>query len=312
MSTPKQQWRHHYVPEMLLKRFEDDSGLLHIIDRVRNVRRPADKARNVGFSRDFYRLEERPDGNAVEDALATLEAEAAPIIDRIVDTRTVPASNADWLVLMNFVAIQAARVPATKRLITRPIRREREIIADMIRHDPRLYKRNAHVLGIDPEAVSYNEFLGMTDTDLAAPVSTEEFVLSAMSIAKPILKSINRRLWTVIHSDEPGEHFVISDDPVVLYWSDGVRRRLPPGYDHVDADVTIPLSSEVALVLTHPDFKVPDGGIRHQVARTNSKTIAASNHFIAAKSESFICYGSQGLVELSQITEPLAIPPLLI
>jgi hypothetical protein len=167
------------------------------------------------------------------------------------------------------------------------------------------------MLGVDSAVVSYDEFLAMDEEEVIKELLNQEFVNYSMAMAHPILESINQRLWTVVHSDKAGEHFVISDDPVTLYWSDGVRRRLPPGYAHQNADVTMPLSSEVALILTYPNFTVPEGGVRHQVARINSRTIAASRHFVAAKNESIIYYLPEGIVETSELKEAPAIPPIL-
>lgn len=312
MGTQKRKWRHHYVPEMLLKNFADDKGLLHVIDRVRNARRPSTIPRQLGFGRDYYYVADHEDGNSVEDAFAELEAISAPIIAKLIQARILPKDPDEWRTLIHFVAVQAARVPATRQMISRPIQREHEIVADLLRHDPRAWKNSAHLLGIDPSKVTYDEFLEMTDEDVIQPLSNHEFIQYSMSLAKPIMESLIQRLWTIVHSDQPGEHFIVSDDPVVLYWSDGVRRRLPPGYIHRNADVTMPLSSEVALVLTHHDFTAPEGSTRHHVARINSKTIAASRHFVAARHEAFICYMAQGIVELSDITAAPAIPPLVI
>ena len=102
---------------------------------------------------------------------------------------------------------------------------------------------------------------------------------------------------------------MISDDPVVLCWSDGKRRRLPPGYAHINSDVTIPISSSTALLATHEEFVVSPESTRHHVARINSKTIAASDHFVAAKSDTFICYSEGGLINTSSLVAP-SIPPL--
>lgn len=98
------------------------------------------------------------------------------------------------MILLNFVAIQAVRVPAAKQVIARPIHRERQIIADIIRNDRRLHRRNAHMLGIDSEVVSYEELPAMTDQKILAALSNEEFVRYAMAMAKPVLESINQHL----------------------------------------------------------------------------------------------------------------------
>ena len=210
---------------------------------------------------------------------------------------------------MVFVAVQAVRVPATKALIARPLHREHQIVADLLMNDPSLYRTSAHLLGIDPLLTSYEEFVAMDEESMYPKRSVGEFVEYAMAMAKPIMESLNVRLWNVLYSDKPDEHFVISDDPVVLCWSDGKARRLPPGYGHINSDVTIPISSTMALLATHNDFKVTPGSVRHHVARINSKTIAASHHFVAAKSDTFICYSDNGVMETASLAV-LSIPPL--
>jgi hypothetical protein len=140
-------------------------------------------------------------------------------------------------------------------------------------------------------------------------LSVGEFVEYATAMMKPILESLNVRLWSVIYSEKPGERFVVSDDSVVLYWSDGKTRRLPPGYSHINSDVTIPISSNMALLVTHQDFRMTPESVRHHVARINSKTIAAAHYFVAAKSDTFICYGDDGVIETSGLAAP-SIPPL--
>src|ERR1043165_7516675 len=108
----KRQWRHHYVPEMLLKHFTDDNGLLHYIDRASNIRRPPIKPRDLGYGRDFYRDEDRENPNEIEDALQKIESDAAGVLRRLMDSRSCPKTKEEWLPLMTFVAIQAVRVPA--------------------------------------------------------------------------------------------------------------------------------------------------------------------------------------------------------
>ena len=305
----KRQWRHHYVPEMLLKHFGDDNGLLHYIDCASNVRRPPAKPRDLGYGRDFYRDEERDDPDSVERAFQKIESDGARVLQRVMESRSCPTTADDWLPLMTFVALQAVRVPATKAMIAGPIEHEHRIVADLLVNDARLYRTSAQLIGIDPSQTPYEEFLAMNEESLIPKLSVGEFVEYATAMMKPILESLNVRLWSVIYSEKPGEHFVVSDDPVVLYWSDGKTRRLPPGYNHINSDVTIPISSNMALLVTHQDFKVTPESVRHHVARTNSKTIAAAHHFVGAKSDTFICYGDDGVIETSCLAAP-SIPPL--
>jgi hypothetical protein len=310
MPKQNRKWRHHYVPQLVLKQFTDDSGRLHYIDRTTCERRPPAKPRDIGYFRDFYLLADEANPNIVEDLFARFEDDAAPTIHKVIDSKKTPTTKEEWMPLLVFYAFQAARVPSTKQIIANPIQREREIIADMIRHNRRYYRLNAPKIGVDPETVSYEEFLTMRDEDFIPPLTTEEFINFLQTIANAIMKSLSQRLWTVVHSPDPGQHFIVSDDPVTLYWTDGKYRFPPPGWDLRNTDATIPVSSEVALILTHDDYELPKDNVRYHVARINSRTLAAAQHFIAAKQDSFIYYSPDGIVETSKIQGAPAIPPL--
>ena len=84
MNRPK---RHHFVPQMLLRRFTDENGLLHVFDkRIREKRVVSSRPTNVFLKNELYT--QHGEGGikdvSAEAMFANLENEANLIIERIV------------------------------------------------------------------------------------------------------------------------------------------------------------------------------------------------------------------------------------
>lgn len=92
-------WRHHYVPQFLLRNFTDNNGPLHYIDRGSNERRPPAKPKDIGYGRDLYLIPEKENPNIVEYAFEKFESQAAPVIRRVIETRAIPTTKDDWLLV---------------------------------------------------------------------------------------------------------------------------------------------------------------------------------------------------------------------
>lgn len=300
---PKQnrKWRHHYVPEHVLKNFANPSGLLHHIDRHTGNRRQ-DIPRNIGFIRDFYLVDEE-DPNTIENGFSRFETKAAPVIQSIVDTQRFPDKKEDIQTLGYFIALQSARVPATREMISRPMHRTDRIMASMMQDSEPLYKHNAHQIGVDPDKLPWQEFRWMDLETFVRPISTEQFVEHSFNIANTIGKFVSKRLWTLVHSKEPDERFVVSDDPVVLWWKRGIDQKLPPGHAHANSEVTVPLSSNVALIGTYERFQLPDEAMRQFVAWTNYKTIYMGRHFVAADDDHFLLLHNDEIIDSARFVE---------
>ncbi|UES46523.1 DUF4238 domain-containing protein [Roseibium aggregatum] len=84
-SRPK---HHHYVPQMLLRRFTDEDGKLHVFDKRRAENGVfCTNPKNVFQERDLNTLENR-DGSkdyTLEQDYSELESLVTPIVDKLID-----------------------------------------------------------------------------------------------------------------------------------------------------------------------------------------------------------------------------------
>lgn len=121
MTTPK---RHHYVPQMILKRFTDQDGWLHWYrcgDPVSAIRRA--RSSEVFLERDLYTTTSASGSKnpGTERALSRLETEATPILSRIIcEARegTCPELSADQKTIWySFFLTQWRRTPDNQRAI---------------------------------------------------------------------------------------------------------------------------------------------------------------------------------------------------
>src|ERR1700674_2440749 len=111
--------RNHFIPVLHLRNFVDSEGALHVISRT-DGHRYVTSPDNLGLERDLYRPDNLADGegpNVYEDEFARFEGEAAPIIQRIVAERQMPADEERLQLLFNFIAFQAVRTPSMRRVI---------------------------------------------------------------------------------------------------------------------------------------------------------------------------------------------------
>ncbi len=125
--------RHHFVPEMLQKRFVDSAGRLHACDRHRKTFHT--KPGNLFVDGHLY-TQVHDDGTkftGLEDRFSRLEALASPILDKVIgDVRrnAFPVLDGEeWTVLMMFFIHQYKRVPS----FFKPIMRAHEpLVSDAV------------------------------------------------------------------------------------------------------------------------------------------------------------------------------------
>jgi len=191
------------------------------------------------------------------------------------------------------------------RMIAAPIEHEARIIADLLASDRRLYESEARRSGIDTSKVTFEGMRQFAAEQFDPKLTTTAFVEYAIHMANTMLPYIAKRSWSVLCSDRPGEGFVVSDDPVVLEWPDGVRRRLGPGHAHIKTELTVPLSSNAALLGCYEPFTVESDAMPQYVSGVNSRTISASSRFIAASQDAFILQDEGKIITSEILVEQL-------
>ena len=290
--------RHHYTPKFYLDNFTDDDGRLHIIARDTG-KRWASKPENTGLERDFYTLEDVPAGEdpqAIEKAFADFEGKAATVLEEIVENRAIPQDPEKSGILMKFIALAATRVPTMRELISKPIEEIARKMAMIMVSSKESFEQSfpdAAKQGLTYEAAREFVHHGMT-----IQTTTGAYIRHVFNLVETMLPYLGLRNWCVCYNDNKGEHFVVTDNPVAVTWSDG----RPPGFfgpahGKLETDVTIPLSSRVALLGRFEDTPERLELNAQGVGSFNAKTIGYSQRFIAACSDSFLFHNAErGLI----------------
>ena len=103
--------RHHYLPRFLLNRFAD--GDERIAVRMRDRGYFVTSTRNAAVETDLYSRTSPTGGrdSSLEELLAALEGEAAPLLAALAEGRIPEPQSEDREILAHFFAFQAARAP---------------------------------------------------------------------------------------------------------------------------------------------------------------------------------------------------------
>ena len=130
--------------------------------------------------------------------------------------------------------------------------------------------------------------------------TTAAYINHIFNLVETMLPLLRNRNWCVCYNDNGGEHFVVTDKPVAVTWSDG---RPPgffgPAFGLLNTDITSPLSSRVALVGRFEDTPERLELNAQSVGSVNAKTIWYSQRFIAACADEFLFHN----MELGTITD---------
>jgi hypothetical protein len=295
--------KHHFTPVVYLQNFTDANRVLHVVSLF-NGKRFDTSPEGIGFEKDLYKSDaDDVDANAYEDVFAEFEGQAASVIQKSIESRALPATDEDLNTLFNFIAFQSVRVPGGKRNIAAPIEHSYRIIEDMLASSKSLYEHHARKAGIDTTIHTYEQFADGQD-QYEMTITTDAFIELAMRKMRVILPLVARRNWSIMYSDHRGEEFVVTDYPVALRWSDGRPHGFyGPGHASVNTDLTIPLSSSVALIGRFEAPVTTGAASRRQVAALNWRTISGATRFVAASSDDFIVEGENGILSASEFGE---------
>jgi hypothetical protein len=298
--------RHHYTPVLYLRNFTDAHGVLHVVQRATGERRET-SPEAIGFENNLYWPDDLQDGEdpeIYEKQFRDFEGKAAPVIQRIIETREMPTDDDALGILYNFIAFQFVRTPSARRLVAAPREHTARIIIDLLENNRGLYESEMRRSGGDLSTFPF-ERIQQTKGMYEPKLTTDGFIEGAMTMMNAILKYLPQRTWTVLVSERSGESFVASDHPVVLEWSNPHGNRLPPGHAHVDTELSIPLSSTLALIGCYTPFDFDPDYLPAYVSGVNSRTINHARVFIAAREDRFILQDSGRIITSDQLIQEL-------
>jgi hypothetical protein len=286
---------HHYVPEFYLAGFtragtRDD--FLFVRDRIEEKgwrQRP----RELACERDYYRVEvEGVAPDAVEKALGEFETQAADAIRRIREARELVAGE-DFDTLLNFVAIQAARVPQFREMFERNKIHFTKFHLRMVLGHPEAFahfaeerRREGRELPPDMTREKLIEFLE-DESRYTVEIPREASIKNMVEMAEHLLPVLAARRWMLMVSEDEEADFICSDRPVILIptRADGPRFL---GFGQTHTEVLMPLDRRTALVGHFGDGTGTKGVDRICVGLFNQRMVDYSERFIYSSNEAFL------------------------
>jgi len=289
--------RHHYVPAFYLAGFtasgsRDDD--VHVLDQA-GPKQFQLKPDQAAHQRDLYALEAEDEEArvTVEKVFSEVEGETAPIVRRIITEHLLPDGQ-EMVVLLNFVAIMAARVPAFLATIDTVADTIGKMMLRQIVQDRQAWEENLERIkasGQPVEDVPYEEIRAfLMSEQYQVELHQNHVIHSMLQSADVVLRTLVKRIWSLVVAPGGEANFVCSDWPVSLEW----LTQMPafwssPGHGMLNTSLMMPLSKDVALVgAFFGESSVSEASVK-DVAIINSQT-ARNARMVFSCEEDFVWY----------------------
>ena len=213
----------HYIPKFYLRNFScnNNGKQIGVFNVDNEIYIKSAKLKTQGSKNFFYGYD-----GLIEDRLADIEGELAPIIKSIIDTKTLPPRDSkEHFFLLGFVILTNLRNPVKIEYMKN----------SMIEMKRRL-------LEMDPNV----------DIDKFAPdISHEEVVKMSLSNVVELIENITDLEYKLL-INETSTPFITSDFPIVKYNQFLESKNWPlsrSGYCTVGLQIFIPLNSKILIML---------------------------------------------------------------
>jgi hypothetical protein len=304
MATARQ---HHYIPQFYLKGFAKKphkTAKLYVFDMHKGAWLPhPTNPKNIGTVRDFNRINAKdypPD--ALETSLSAFETEAAKVVRNICEKKELPIAE-EWLCIANLIALLSVRNPRVREGHADFVKQIAEQITALTlatkeRWESSVKEMKEAGFGADLPDVSYEEMLKFHEEKrYDIKVGNGLFIPAEFGALETVINTLLARKWTLLVAGDLAGHFVCSDHPVRLRWSDPASDKFfPPGHALAGTEVIFPLSKELVLIGT---FEGSQGEIiadRRAIAMINTVIIEGSGRQIFSPSNDFEFYSTDGMV----------------
>lgn len=277
--------KQHTVPRFLLDKFSFETGgkrgRLFTFDKL-NEKCFEQTVFDATTMNSFYNFVDHPDSISLEPVLGVYEDQAAPLIKKIVEEKSIHwLSEKDKYKLAEFIAVQQSRTNTRLQLIER--------IASAL--DTRLTQMN-------PSGEKVETGFGMEGSN-----DRKNIFLDGILSQAEIISILLEKSWILFETTKENPFF-ISDNPVTLYNSINMGVRSNLGIALEGIEIYIPLSSTITLGLICPSI----AKLKTQQAAEISnkpKIVDVFNKLDASQKRLFLDSAGQTEVEFLQAVKNL-------
>jgi hypothetical protein len=287
--------RHHYLPQMYLRGFADDDGLVWVFDRQNNTFLHQGVI-NTAVKKDFYTVV-GPDGEK-SDAIETLMANSVEgptkcIIEKL-DKRNLNWEGEDRAILALFVTLLRTRNLAFDRdqneftdQFFRWWAKASHSTTEAVENSLREYQEKT---GQDTTSVSAQEMFEMIRDDrYEFHNPRQNNIKMMMSLSLDLARALFRLNWDILSAPK-GESFVTCDNPFTVV--------PPPSFDDTfdgfgiltpGASTVVPLSRRTAICFRGEGDQTRGAVVYKDFLRSVNLVVAAnSERFVIAREEALL------------------------
>jgi|GEM_PF-6057154 len=283
-KPPKAPRNHHYVPQLLLRRFAAPDGTVWVYDLEKSEIYPA-QSKSAGFVRDLYTRmgpDGKPDHAHIENLLAErVDKPGNAAIRRLLAKEDLFTMGPPWNDFLIFVAAQLQRTPAFFDRMSQLVQpTAQESFERMAKHDPEFRQRvrqSALTRGVSEQAIEQQLQRAASGGIRLKP--TKDFVVSmSLALIYAIFEDLRQMTWQIGTLGESEPDLILSDQPVLPVVPKGER----VGLKHPAIHVKLPLSPRVAAVgnwnlqTTYATFRAG------QADEINAETMRHAKRFLFA------------------------------
>lgn len=245
----------HYIPQFYLKNFSiPDSNQIYVYRRNRDIFKT--NIRNIASVNDFYTFidKKKKRNRTLEKQFSALEANSAPIIEKIITTEELNLDDKEKNILSNFIAFLFVRDIRFRKKIkdthSNIMKKSQKILLEQ---NKGAYRRFSERAGIsfkdDSEFEDYCEFIEKEKYDLTFE-NEDYFLALAIDLGINLLKYIFAKSWNLFLS-EGTSFFITSDSPVSLIKNSKLPNFIGLGF--LNDLILLPISPKKCLFLSN-DF----------------------------------------------------------
>jgi len=242
--------KQHTIPRCYLENFIDGKGNLHVLD-LKEKKIFTTKPSKVLRDNHFYTIKFPKGGGSlvVENTLEKIESEYASIFHHKIKERK-PLEIEKRALVSIFVAAMLFRTKAFRSNLKSFFKETTEYIEKL---ENLSENDKARLASIPSLSSSRSSISGEDFKKMARDVRTfhSYSIIEILPEASIIIFNMK---WTLLVSEEIDEYFITSDNPCVLVNVPAIKKYGPraigssPGLLQDDVDLTLPLSSKIALL----------------------------------------------------------------
>lgn len=251
---------HHWVPEFYLKNFSIPYDERFVYFYSKDGQPIRTNVGNIAAKNNLYtfRLEAGGSSKAMEGVFSEHEGRVAPIIDRILQSETLPEDEESRSELAVFVSMLKVRGPSFSDWLRNMEVEHIKLIQQIQAQHPESLKKNFADAGIqftDEEEFEETRKFMLDPSNYSVEMKNgeEHYFKQAMDLSKDIYNILmSEKSWHLLIAGGK-RHFITSDNPVVIQEPEDCPKHLSGGV--LNGTVLLPLSPRVCLAFRRVPLK---------------------------------------------------------